>query len=188
MLTQLQGLFEKIGPIVKLEMKYDRAGRSEGTAYVVYESHIHAKEAIQEFDGANAAGMLALNSTAKVGQYSNSFQVNRFVLRYCQAARGATRSTQQLFPDDLSQNELRCQEDDRGRSVLAAIMTRKLRAGESTDTAPVDAAAGLAARCRTDVARTDDDLGHVAMVVVGEAAVAVETGAREVSGPPVMAV
>jgi len=36
----------------------------------------------------------------------------------------------------------------------------------------------------------DDDLGRVVKVVVGEAvaAVAVETGAREVSGPPVMAV
>lgn len=58
MLTRWQGLFEKIGPIVKLEMKYDRAGRSEGTAFVTYESHNDAKEAIQEYDGANAAGML----------------------------------------------------------------------------------------------------------------------------------
>ncbi|KAK0632269.1 hypothetical protein B0T14DRAFT_503732 [Immersiella caudata] len=57
-LTQedLEGLFEKIGPIIKLEMKYDRAGRSEGTAYVIYESHNDAKDAIREYDGANAAG------------------------------------------------------------------------------------------------------------------------------------
>ena len=60
-LTQedLEGLFEKIGPITKLEIKYDRAGRSEGTAFVTYESHNDAKEAIREYDGANAAGMLA---------------------------------------------------------------------------------------------------------------------------------
>lgn len=51
-----QGLFEKIGPVLKLEIKYDRAGRSEGTAFVTYESNAHAKKAIQEFDGANAAG------------------------------------------------------------------------------------------------------------------------------------
>ncbi|KAK1832893.1 hypothetical protein QBC39DRAFT_304093 [Podospora conica] len=57
-LTQedLEGLFEKIGPVVSLEMKYDRAGRSEGTAFVTYESHLDAKEAIREFNGANAAG------------------------------------------------------------------------------------------------------------------------------------
>ncbi|KAK3341535.1 hypothetical protein B0T25DRAFT_558565 [Lasiosphaeria hispida] len=57
-LTQedLEGLFEKIGPVLKLDMKYDRAGRSEGTAFVTYESPNDAKEAIKEFDGANAAG------------------------------------------------------------------------------------------------------------------------------------
>ncbi|KAK5663449.1 hypothetical protein OQA88_3878 [Cercophora sp. LCS_1] len=57
-LTQddLEGLFSGIGPIVNLEIKYDRAGRSEGTAFVTYETHADAKKAIAEFDGANAAG------------------------------------------------------------------------------------------------------------------------------------
>ena len=40
----------------KLDLQYDRAGRSEGTAYVTYESARDAKEAIREFDGANANG------------------------------------------------------------------------------------------------------------------------------------
>ncbi|KAK3941574.1 hypothetical protein QBC46DRAFT_382536 [Diplogelasinospora grovesii] len=52
----LEGLFEKMGPVVKLEMRYDRAGRSEGTAFVTYESHQDATRAIREYDGANAAG------------------------------------------------------------------------------------------------------------------------------------
>ncbi len=39
-------------------MKYDRAGRSEGTAFVTYESHRDAKEAILEYNNANAAGRL----------------------------------------------------------------------------------------------------------------------------------
>lgn len=52
-----QELFRRIGPIVKLDLKYDRAGRSEGTAYVVYESHEDAKKAIREYNGANANGM-----------------------------------------------------------------------------------------------------------------------------------
>jgi THO complex subunit 4 len=37
-------------------MKYDRAGRSEGTAFVTYESDRDAKEAIIEYNNANAAG------------------------------------------------------------------------------------------------------------------------------------
>ncbi|KAK2072619.1 hypothetical protein P8C59_006960 [Phyllachora maydis] len=52
----LKGLFGKIGPLVNLELRYDRAGRSDGTAFVTYESHRDAKEAIAQFDGANAAG------------------------------------------------------------------------------------------------------------------------------------
>ncbi|GAB1310935.1 hypothetical protein MFIFM68171_01145 [Madurella fahalii] len=57
-LTQedLEGLFSRIGPVIKVDMKYDRAGRSEGTAFVTYESHRDATQAIKEFDGANAAG------------------------------------------------------------------------------------------------------------------------------------
>lgn len=38
-------------------MKYDRAGRSEGTAFVTYETAKDASDAIREFDGANAAGI-----------------------------------------------------------------------------------------------------------------------------------
>jgi RNA recognition motif-containing protein len=55
-LTVRQGLFRRIGPITRLELRYDRAGRSEGTAYVTYEAQQDATDAIREFDGANAAG------------------------------------------------------------------------------------------------------------------------------------
>lgn len=37
-------------------MRYDRAGRSEGVAYVTYEQREDAEEAIKQFDGANANG------------------------------------------------------------------------------------------------------------------------------------
>lgn len=40
----------------RLELLYDRAGRSEGVAYVTYESAHDAATAIREFDGANANG------------------------------------------------------------------------------------------------------------------------------------
>jgi len=51
-----QGLFERQGTVLKLELKYDRAGRSEGIAFVTYEREADAKRAISEFDGANANG------------------------------------------------------------------------------------------------------------------------------------
>ena len=42
---------------MKLELLYDRAGRSEGTAFVYYERRDDAVAAIREFNGANAKGM-----------------------------------------------------------------------------------------------------------------------------------
>jgi THO complex subunit 4 len=52
----LEELFSRIGPIVKVDLEYDRAGRSEGIAYVIYESAADAENAIREYDGANAKG------------------------------------------------------------------------------------------------------------------------------------
>lgn len=51
-----QDLFTRIGPIVRLSVDYDRAGRSTGTAYVTYRNVNSAREAIREYDGANAKG------------------------------------------------------------------------------------------------------------------------------------
>ncbi|KAF3360528.1 Proteasome component C1 [Verticillium dahliae VDG1] len=53
---ELEGLFNRIGPVVRLNLRYDRAGRSEGVAYVTYEHPDDARQAIREFDGANANG------------------------------------------------------------------------------------------------------------------------------------
>ncbi|KAI8217426.1 putative RNA-binding protein [Colletotrichum sp. SAR 10_77] len=52
----LEELFNRIGPVVKLDLKYDRAGRSEGIAFVTMSTREDAQEAIKEFDGANANG------------------------------------------------------------------------------------------------------------------------------------
>ncbi|QSZ32108.1 hypothetical protein DSL72_001677 [Monilinia vaccinii-corymbosi] len=53
---ELEGLFERIGRVAFLKLVYDRAGRSEGIAYVTYEDPRDARRAIAEFDGANANG------------------------------------------------------------------------------------------------------------------------------------
>lgn len=54
--TDLEELFRQIGSISNVSLVYDRAGRSEGVAYVTYARHSDAKTAIAEFDGANAKG------------------------------------------------------------------------------------------------------------------------------------
>ncbi|KAK4186160.1 hypothetical protein QBC35DRAFT_413410 [Podospora australis] len=74
-LTQedLEELFQRIGPLVKLDMKYDRAGRSEGTAFVTYESARDAQQAIREFDGANAAGQPIRLTLMPTGPRRNPF-------------------------------------------------------------------------------------------------------------------
>ncbi|KAI9801060.1 MAG: hypothetical protein M1833_002928 [Piccolia ochrophora] len=67
-LTQedLEDLFTRIAPIISLNIRYDRAGRSTGTAYVTYPTLSAAKTAIREFDGANAAGQPIRLSLATV--------------------------------------------------------------------------------------------------------------------------
>jgi THO complex subunit 4 len=52
----LKDLFGRIGPVSALSLVYDRAGRSEGVAYVTYERLADAHESVREFDGANAKG------------------------------------------------------------------------------------------------------------------------------------
>ncbi|KAL1967632.1 hypothetical protein VTN77DRAFT_2889 [Rasamsonia byssochlamydoides] len=52
----LEDLFTRIGPVSRVSIKYDRAGRSEGIAFVTYDHIEDARTAIREFDGANAKG------------------------------------------------------------------------------------------------------------------------------------
>ncbi|OAA67901.1 RNA-binding protein [Niveomyces insectorum RCEF 264] len=54
--SEIEGLFRQMGTVLGVELLYDRAGRSEGVAYVTYEFADDAKAAIREFDGANAKG------------------------------------------------------------------------------------------------------------------------------------
>ncbi|KAL5356607.1 hypothetical protein BJX96DRAFT_117410 [Aspergillus floccosus] len=54
--TDLEDLFSRIGPVSNLTLVYDRAGRSEGVAFVTYSRVSDARTAISEFDGANAKG------------------------------------------------------------------------------------------------------------------------------------
>lgn len=52
----LQGLFERVGPVASVRLLYDRADRSQGTAFVTYEDSRDARDAIADFNGQNANG------------------------------------------------------------------------------------------------------------------------------------
>ncbi|MCJ1436997.1 hypothetical protein MMC27_006380 [Xylographa pallens] len=52
----LDDLFNRIAPVQSISLRFDRAGRSTGTAFVTYSTVAHARSAIREFDGANANG------------------------------------------------------------------------------------------------------------------------------------
>ena len=52
----LEDLFSRIAPVRELKLQYDRAGRSDGTAFVTYDHIADARTAVKEFDGANAKG------------------------------------------------------------------------------------------------------------------------------------
>ncbi|KAF5863599.1 hypothetical protein ETB97_009693 [Aspergillus alliaceus] len=54
--SDLEDLFTRIGPVSNMSLVYDRAGRSEGLAFVTYTRVSDARTAISEFDGANAKG------------------------------------------------------------------------------------------------------------------------------------
>ncbi|RSL57148.1 hypothetical protein CEP51_014283 [Fusarium floridanum] len=69
----LDELFRRIGPVVRLQLRYDRAGRSEGTAYVTYEQKEDAEEAVRQFDGANANGQPIRLTLLPTGPARNPF-------------------------------------------------------------------------------------------------------------------
>ncbi|KEF60944.1 uncharacterized protein A1O9_02508 [Exophiala aquamarina CBS 119918] len=49
-------LFTRIGPVLDAKLRYDRAGRSDGIAFVTYQHLADARAAIRDYDGANAKG------------------------------------------------------------------------------------------------------------------------------------
>ncbi|RDK39131.1 alpha-actinin, sarcomeric [Aspergillus phoenicis ATCC 13157] len=105
--TDLEDLFTRIGPISNVSLVYDRAGRSEGVAFVTY-SHIgDARTAIREFDGANAKGQpirLTLISTGAGRRDRNPFDnVERSKgSLFDRVERPRDRDARSLSPDSRS--------------------------------------------------------------------------------------
>lgn len=49
-------MFSRIGNVQNIRLLYDRADRSQGVAYVTFDHPDDARDAVREFDGANAMG------------------------------------------------------------------------------------------------------------------------------------
>lgn len=72
-----------MGPVTNFNLCYDRAGRSEGVAFVTYQHYDDALTAIREFDGANANGqqiflsLLPQNSRRARNPFDNAVMPGR---------------------------------------------------------------------------------------------------------------
>jgi len=55
--SDLKKLFEEVGDVSKVRIKYDKAGRSDGEATVVFTSRSDAQDAVDKFDGYELNGM-----------------------------------------------------------------------------------------------------------------------------------
>ncbi|KAF2423488.1 RNA-binding domain-containing protein, partial [Tothia fuscella] len=72
----LRELFQRKGQVSNIELLYDRQDRSRGTAYVTYYEVRDARDAIRDFDGANANGQpirLTMMPTAPPPKPRNPF-------------------------------------------------------------------------------------------------------------------
>ncbi|KAF2151975.1 RNA-binding domain-containing protein [Myriangium duriaei CBS 260.36] len=71
----LRELFSRIGPLSSVQLLYDRHDRPTGTAFVTYHSPADARDAVREFDGANAYGQpirVALQASAPADRPARS--------------------------------------------------------------------------------------------------------------------
>lgn len=54
--ADLRDVFGRVGDIRRIDITYDKAGRSEGIAHIIYATSDEANLAVSEFNGANARG------------------------------------------------------------------------------------------------------------------------------------
>ncbi|KKF93710.1 Aly/REF export factor 2 [Ceratocystis platani] len=101
---EIKSLFVRIGPIARFQLRYDRAGRSDGVAYVTYESHADAKKAISEYDGANANGqpitLTILNNESKRNPFDSAVMPSRSLAERVSDPRDRSRSPRRNIADE----------------------------------------------------------------------------------------
>ncbi|KAK2801984.1 hypothetical protein FQN50_007542 [Emmonsiellopsis sp. PD_5] len=105
----LEDLFTRIGPISSLSLRYDRAGRSEGVAFVTYKRTVDAQTAIREFDGANAKGQpISLTMVSSAPPRAAARNPFDFAEKpkgslFDRTEKPRTRDSRSLSPEDLSE-------------------------------------------------------------------------------------
>ncbi|KAI1435713.1 RNA-binding domain-containing protein [Xylaria sp. CBS 124048] len=122
--ADLEELFNRIGRVRKLELLYDRAGRSEGVSYVTYESHSDALNAIREFNGANAKGQPIRMALVSSAPRRNPFDTAQMPSR--PLAERITRP-RSLSPDGLEMDDLALRGRRRSGSPRSRRRGRRVR-------------------------------------------------------------
>ena len=100
-----------------MNLIYDRAGRSEGTAYVTYKRVVDAHSAIREFDGANAKGQpirlsLVQSNTGRGGRNPFDFAERPKGSLFDRAERPRDRDSRSLSPTSDSEGGRRIRRSD----------------------------------------------------------------------------
>ncbi|KAI9374248.1 hypothetical protein BJX61DRAFT_325697 [Aspergillus egyptiacus] len=127
--SDLEDLFSRIGPISNVTLVYDRAGRSEGIAYVTYSRYSDAKTAIAEFDGANAKGQPIRLSITSSGPrrdrnpFDNVEKPKGSLFDRVERPHG--RDARSLSPEDRSEGAEGARRRRRGRRGAGAASYRR---------------------------------------------------------------
>ncbi|KAB8527823.1 hypothetical protein FH972_025474 [Carpinus fangiana] len=90
--TDIKELFRRIGDVASCELLYDRQDRSRGTAYVTYFDERDARDAMREFDGANAYGQPIRLSLVPVGPATRGGRAGRSLFDRIEDSHGRQRS------------------------------------------------------------------------------------------------
>ena len=114
-------------------MRFDRAGRSEGTAFVTYDHVTDARQAIKEFDGANAKGQPIRLQLIPLPRRDNPFdriEKPRSLFDRIEAPSGRSRRRSESPVEDV--------DDDKGfrRAPRRGAPTARERRSDVTKPAP----------------------------------------------------
>lgn len=110
-------MFSRIGDVIDVKIRYDRAGRSEGVAFVNYRRVSDANQAIREFDGANAKGQpirLTLQQQARRDNPFDRVENPRSLFDRIEAPNDRRRSQSPYDDNDESRYRRGPRRGDRG--------------------------------------------------------------------------
>lgn len=126
-------MFSKIGPVQRIRIDYDRAGRSEGSATVTYQHIDDARQAIREFDGANAKGQPIRLTLLPPGGGRGGPKAEKSKSLFDRIERPRDRTERSLSPEDDGNTGGRRRRGGRGRAGAARRSDTTKPAPENID-------------------------------------------------------